>query len=252
MDLNARLLVFVGIVILAPLALQGCDQVSALKRLFHSGSMIPRKETDAVSPAVKDPDQHLRLLQVIKKHDLDVLFLGDSLVSFWQTQGPVSWEKLAPYKPANLGVAGDRTEHLLWRITNGELSNIEPKLVVILIGTNNIGQCGDERPEWVAKGIEKIVATVHAYLPSSRVLLLAIFPRNGRGSRERKIVSLVNAQIQTLGNGNDTLFLDIGPHFLNSDGNIPPDVMADQLHLTAKGYEIWLQNMKPLLDTILP
>ena len=231
--------------------MQGCDRLSRFKELLHSHKMPPRTAADAVTPTAKDQDQHLRSLKTLKEQNTEVLFLGDSLTSFWPTQGPKSWRLLARYKPANLGVSGDRTEHLLWRITNGELDGINPKLVVVLIGTNNIGQCQNEQPEWVANAIEKIVGTVHASLPASRILLMGLFPRNARGSLEREKVGLVNARIQALDNGKDIRFLDIGANFLDSDGNIPSDVMADQLHLTAKGYEIWFQNMKPLLDTML-
>lgn len=202
---------------------------------------------NALTPMMKDEDRHRQFLERIKQGGIDVLFLGDSLTDRWPTVGEKSWSRLTRYNPANFGVSGDRTEHLLWRITNGELEGIDPKVVVILIGTNNIGNFEDERPEWIAGGIKQIVATVHERLPNAKVLLLGIFPRDEKDTLQRQAVRTVNDLIRGLENGDKTRFADIGDGFLDRDGNIPPDTMPDQLHLTAKGYEIWYEKFAPLL-----
>jgi lysophospholipase L1-like esterase len=227
-----------------------CDRAS-LRRFFCRDHSQARTPADAVTPVMKDPYRHQEFLDRIKRGEVDLLFLGDSLTDLWPQTGERSWLKFANYKPADFGVSADRTEHLLWRITNGELNGINPKVVVILIGTNNVGQLEDERPEWVAKGIKQIVTEVRGRLPQSKVLLLGIFPRDGKEARERTKIREVNDQIRNLDEGTSIRFLDIGDSFLDRDGNIPSGIMPDQLHLTDRGYEIWFEKMRPLLDEMM-
>ena len=231
------------------LVFAGCDRAEVRHQL-HRWKTKARTAADAITPVVKDQDRHQQFLERIKQGEIDVLFLGDSITDWWPTIGQESWSRLANNKPANFGVANDRTEHLLWRITHGELDGIAPKVVVILIGTNNVGQLADERPEWIAGGIRQIVATVHEKLPNAKVILHAIFPRDGKESPTRIAVRDVNNLIRDLDDGNKTRFLDLGESFLDADGNIPPDIMPDGLHLTAKGYEIWFEKISPLLNEI--
>src|SRR5438105_8786678 len=152
----------------------------------------PRSTADAITPAVKNPERHREFLFRITEGEVGLLFLGDSIIDFWPRKGEWSWLKFAPYHPADFGIAGDRTEHLLWRITNGELDGINPKVTVIMIGTNNIGHdYATEKPEWVAAGVKKIVDTVREKLPNTKVLLLAIFPRDAADSPQRQAVEAI-------------------------------------------------------------
>jgi lysophospholipase L1-like esterase len=210
-----------------------------------------RTPDDAVTPAVKDPQRHEQFLARIKAGPVGLLFLGDSITDVWPGRGPSSWRKLARYHPADFGISGDRTEHVLWRITHGELEGIAPKVVVIMIGTNNVGHFESEKPEWAAKGVEKIVEVVHEKLPEARVLLLGVFPRGAKDSDARKKVSAVNQLIAKLGDGRGTCYLDIGRRFLNAHGEIPADIMPDALHPSDKGYTIWYNAMRPTLERLL-
>ena len=99
----------------------------------------PRTPSDAITPAMKDQQRHADFLFRKTEGEIGLLFLGDSITDFWPRRGEASWLQLAPYKPANFGISGDRTEHLLWRIANGELDGISPKVTVLMIGTNNVG-----------------------------------------------------------------------------------------------------------------
>ena len=227
-----------------------CDP-SEIGNLLPRPSMKARTASDAMTPEMKDPERRQQFLQQIGKREIDLLFLGDSITESWPSEGKSTWVQLANYKPANFGVSADRTENLLWRITNGELDGINPRVVVVLIGTNNIGYFEDERPEWIANGIKQIVATVHERLPQTKVLLLGIFPRDGKETRPRKMVREVNERIRNPDDGNRTRFLDLGQSFLDEEGNILPEIMADQLHLTAKGYEIWFEKIRPILDEMM-
>ena len=210
-----------------------------------------RTAEDSLTPTVKDPKRHEQFLARIKEGPVGLLLLGDSITDFWPGRGKESWEKLAPYHPADFGISADRTEHVLWRITNGELDGIAPKTVMIMIGTNNIGHFQEEQPEWAAAGVKKIVETVHAKLPETKVLLLSVFPRDRKNSSARQKVEAINEIISKLDDGNKTRYLDISKSFLDADGEIPNDIMPDGLHPNAHGYDLWYEAMQPLLDKMM-
>lgn len=217
------------------------------------------KPYDPSTPAPKKDDgrflqKHQSFLQRAKSGPIGVLFLGDSITEGWG-KAPDVWKKYyESYQPANFGIGGDRTEHVLWRIENGELDGIQPKVVVLMLGTNN---SGTNTAEQIAAADKKIVATIRAKLPNTKVLLLAIFPRGPRKSRDGKsmddgvakmeIIHNVNVELAKLDDGKMVRFLDIGPKFLDAQGKIPNDVMPDQLHPNVKGYQIWADAMQPLL-----
>jgi len=210
-----------------------------------------RTADDALTPAIKDPHRHEQFLARIKQGPVGLLFLGDSITDAWPGRGKESWAKFAPYQPADFGISGDRTEHVLWRITHGELEGINPKVVVIMIGTNNIGHFRDEQPEWAAAGVKKIVQTVRQKLPQAKVLLLGVFPRGPKDSDVRKKVEAINQIICKLDDGKQIRYLDIGTVFLDANGEIPKEIMPDSLHPTAKGYDLWYEAMRPLLEEMM-
>ena len=211
----------------------------------------PRTEASAVTPNNRNPFRHAQFLYRIKEGPVDLLFLGDSITDKWPRDGEWTWERLAHYHPADFGVGGEQTEDLLWRITNGELDGISPKVVVLMIGTNNIGQHKDEKLEWTVAGIRKNVDTIREKLPHTRVLLLGVFPRGDKTSPQRARVDAINAQISRFDDGQAIRYLDIGHVFLDGQGEIPKDIMGDALHPTAKGYELWYDAMSPLLDEMM-
>ncbi|HWM24406.1 MAG TPA: GDSL-type esterase/lipase family protein [Chthoniobacterales bacterium] len=210
-----------------------------------------RTAGDAITPVAKDPERHAQFLERSRQGEIDLVFLGDSITDRWPRVGERSWQKLAPYKPANFGIEGDCTEHLLWRLEHGELDAISPKVVVVLIGTNNVFYFADEEPEWTANGIEKVVSLVRKRAPKSKVLLFGILPRDEKDSRVRRTIAAVNEKIQRLDDGANIHFADIGAEFLDGDGNIPPDIMPDQVHLSAKGYDLWHRSLESILPGML-
>jgi beta-glucosidase len=210
----------------------------------------PRTAADAVTPDIKNPERHEKFLARIKQGPVGLLFLGDSITDAWPKRGVPSWEKFAPYQPADFGISGDRTEHLLWRITHGELEGIDPKVVVIMIGTNNVGHFEDEKPEWAAAGVKKILETVEQKLPKAKVLLLGVFPRGRKDSVLRHKVDAINAIIKSYGDQR-TVYLDIGQAFLDSNGEIPKDIMPDGLHPNQHGYDLWYEAMWPTLEKLI-
>jgi lysophospholipase L1-like esterase len=211
----------------------------------------PRTPESAVTPVNRNPKRHAQFLYRITEGEVGLLFVGDSITDGWPRGGEWSWLKFAPYHPADFGVSGERTEDVLWRLENGELEGIDPKAVVLMIGTNNIGQISDEKPEWVAAGIQKIVETLHAKLPKTKVLLLGVFPRGTKDSPQRARVSSINPLIAKLDDGAKTRYLDIGHVFLDEKGEIPADIMPDKLHPNAKGYDLWYDAIRSLLEEML-
>jgi beta-glucosidase len=212
----------------------------------------PRTPESAVTPNNRNPKRHEAFLARIKEGPVGLLFLGDSITDAWPKRSPDTWARFAPWQPADFGISGERTEDVLWRITNGELDGIDPKAVVVMIGTNNIGHFPDEKPEWVAVGVKKILEVVHGKLPKARILLLGVFPRGAApDDRLRKQVVAINALIEDLHDGKVVTYLDLGATFLDPQGNLPKDIMPDALHPNPKGYQLWYDAMWPVLEPLL-
>ncbi|MGA9450622.1 MAG: platelet-activating factor acetylhydrolase IB subunit [Verrucomicrobiia bacterium] len=214
----------------------------------------------ATNPAPRDPKwirRHEGFVQEAQKGGIDILFMGDSITDGWRARGSNVWNKFyAPRHAANFGIGGDRTQHVLWRMDHGELDGIHPKVVVLMIGTNNTGKEDNHKtprntvPE-VAEGVQAVVNDIRARLPDSKILLLAIFPRGTLADPQRAQVALINTLIAKLDDGRMVKFLDIGSKFLELDGTLPRSIMPDLLHPNAKGYQIWADAMEPTLDEML-
>jgi lysophospholipase L1-like esterase len=195
---------------------------------------------------------HESFLKRGKAGKIGVLFLGDSITQGWGRATDVFHDHYGKYDPANFGIGGDRTQHVLWRIDNGELDGISPKVVVLMIGTNNIGQSADE----ILAGDKKIIAEIHQKLPDTKILVLGIFPR-GADPTQRNVASMrakikaVNVELAKLDDGGKTRYLDIGDKFLTADGVLTKEIMPDALHPNHAGYEIWAGAMQPLLDEMM-
>ena len=192
---------------------------------------------------------HEQFVQIAKKGETDLLFLGDSITQGWGGQKEV-WEKaFGAYRPANFGIGGDRTQHVLWRIQNGELDGIKPKVAVLMIGTNNVS---DDPAEGIARGITKIVETIREKTPQTKILLLAVFPRAEKpDAPQRQKIQQINATIAKLEDQKNVFFLDIGDKFLQPDGTLSKEIMPDFLHLSTKGYQIWADAITPKVTELM-
>ncbi len=217
-------------------------------------------QNTAIIPVPRDPKwvaRHEGFVREAQNGGVDILFLGDSITDGWRNRGSNVWNKYyAPRHAANFGVSGDRTQHVLWRMDNGELDGIKPKVVVLMIGTNNTGKEKDTGkirntvPETIA-GVQAVVRELRAKLPDSKILLLAIFPRGTLDDPQRAQVALVNTVIARLDDGKMVRYLDIDPKFLEADGTLPKNIMPDLLHPNERGYQIWAAAMEPTLDEML-
>jgi lysophospholipase L1-like esterase len=184
-------------------------------------------------------------VEIAKKNENPILFTGDSITDGWRNQA--AWKKyFDPMKAANFGIGGDRTEHVLWRLQNGELDGYTPKVVVLMIGTNNTGSnTADE----IAEGIKAIIKTIHDKSKDTKVLLLAVFPRGEKpGTPVRDKIAAINKTISALDDGGKmVLYMDIGSKFTEPDGTLTKAIMPDFLHLSPRGYEIWGEA---IVDTV--
>ena len=181
-----------------------------------------------------------------KKGDVDLLFIGDSITHSWENGGKAVFEKYyAPRKTLNLGYSGDRTEHVLWRLLNGELPpEVDPKVAVIMIGTNNTGHSMQPAAE-TAAGIRAIVGLLRDRRPEMEILLLGVFPRGALpDDKMRKRNEEINALAKTYADGEKIHYLDVSGSFLDADGGLPKTVMPDALHPNPNGYAIWAKAME--------
>jgi lysophospholipase L1-like esterase len=196
--------------------------------------------------------QHLQSHHVeqFRHGGIDIAFLGDSLTSRWGTDGRCVWDDVfAARRAANFGVGEDRTENLLWRVTAGGLLDGPPvRVVVLLIGTNNIGR---NTPEEIAVAIGAIVSAVRDRQPLARIVLMGLLPRGRhRHGFERQEVAAVNRRLYRIyGDSDAVTYLDFGRHFLDVAGRIDPAIMPDALHLSTAGYRILADALAPVLFT---
>ena len=204
-------------------------------------------------PDLKWINRHNGFLEAIAKNgrDVKVLFLGDSITDGWRGKAAQpTWDKyFAPLKSFNFGIGGDRTEHVLWRIQHGELDGIKPKVVVLMIGTNNTGSNSAGQ---IAEGITAIVKEIRSKSPHTKVLLLAVFPRGQKADNPgRNKIAEINKTIAKLDDGKNVKYLDIGQKFTQPDGSLTKEIMPDYLHLSTKGYQIWGDAIAPTIQALV-
>jgi lysophospholipase L1-like esterase len=209
----------------------------------------------AIDPKPRDAGwmkRHESFNAISKKGEAQLVFLGDSITQGWEKNGKDVWAKTwEPLKAANFGIGGDRTEHVIWRLQNGNFDGIKPKLVVLMIGTNNTGHQGRpaaehggvvyaSSPEQTAEGVKMILDILGKKLPEAKVLLLGIFPRGAtKEDAMRKQNVATNNLISGLADNKRVYYMDIGNTFLKPDGTLPKEIMPDLLHLSAQGYQMW-------------
>ncbi len=181
---------------------------------------------------------------------IDVAFVGDSITRRWRGEGNIEvWDKYwGSYKAVNMGIGGDATQNVLWRLKNGQLDGYKARVFVVMIGTNN---CWSEPvPADVAGGIKAILDLIQSKQPKAKILLLSILPVGDKPNPGRETRAAINALISKY-QGGPVHYMDISAKFLESDGTISKEVMPDALHLGPKGYEIWSEAIKDKVKELL-
>jgi beta-glucosidase len=196
--------------------------------------------------------RHQAIVERVKQGNVDLLMIGDSITHGWENSGKQMWDKYyAPRNTVNMGFSGDSTQHVIWRLQNGEIENITPKLAVIMIGTNNSnGQ--DNTAEQIADGIEAIVCQLRTKLPETKVLIIAIFPRgDSMNSPQMQKNNKASKLASKLADNKVIFYLDINKKLLNKKGVLTREIMPDLLHPNEKGYQIWAEAMEPTIAKLM-
>ena len=192
-------------------------------------------------------------IEKLRGKTVDLVLLGDSIMHFWEWKQPNSWRKLTANRTVlNLGYGGDRTQNVLWRIDHGELDGYDAKCIVLMIGTNN-NSSDDTKPENVAAAIERIVAKIREHQPKTKLVMHPIFPRGESAQSERhaaargrndKTNELLKKFVESDGR---IVWIDFNDKLVDETGWVPKSIMADQIHPTSAGYEVWMAALAPVI-----
>lgn len=230
-----------------PFALSASATTSVTETVTNE-TEIPILSTTVPAEDVHHVDRFEEKAKIIENGRIDLVFLGDSITHFWDVAGLAIQEKyFGDLRRVNLGLGWNCSQHVLWELENIQADKISPKAVMLMIGTNNIGN-KKNTPEETAFGNAAVIRKVHALWPNAKILVLGIFPRgNLKDDPLRAIIQETNQKIEKLADRQNVFFLDIGERFLNEDGTLPKNIAYDFLHLTPDGYEIWGKSVAPLL-----
>ncbi len=201
--------------------------------------------------------RHQEKLAEVRAHreagrEVELVFIGDSITHAWEDVARKLWDQhFAPHHAVNLGFGGDRTENVLWRLQQGELDGMRPKLVVLMIGTNNTGDRLED-PATTAAGIRRLVGEIQARQPQARVLLLALYPRNEKPTEKMRLINnRINELLPAMADGQRVVFLNYHDKLMNADGTLDKAILPDNLHLSVPGYQIVADSLVPEVKRLL-
>jgi len=229
---------FIGAVALTALAQAPADQ------------SLPRTDQNSLTA-------HTQLLEKARKGGIDIYFEGDSITRRWgATDYPqmlANWkENFFGWNAADFGWGADTIQNILWRLQNGELDGVNPKVIVLLAGTNNVGRvAGDEaKVAEITKGLRAVLDLMRAKAPDATIILTAIFPRND-SIVVVPTINRINASLATFADGKKIRFLNVNDKLADKDGKLFEGMMGDGLHPTVKGYQVWADALKPIFTELL-
>jgi lysophospholipase L1-like esterase len=230
--------------------------VALLASLVCPGLQEPKPAPNAAVVPVARTDEGIleRQAEVLRRAKSTakaaVVFVGDSITQGWEDGGAPVWQKqFAALGALNLGVSGDRTEHVLWRLQQAPLTHLEPKVIVLLIGTNNLGH-GASNAEQTLAGVQAVIALLRAQAPQAVLLVHEIFPRGERFNAMRGDIAQINQVLRGQA-GATTRVLGLGDRWVRADGTIGKEIMPDFLHLSPQGYEQWAAAIAPEIAAVL-
>jgi len=204
---------------------------------------------------------HAQLLEKAKQGRIDIYFEGDSITRRWgATDYPellANWKQnFFGWNAADFGWGADRVENILWRLANGELDGVNPKIIVLLAGTNNVGNSlppegDDARAANITRGLKAVLEAFQTKAPDATIIATAIFPRNDNMA-VMATINKINANLSKLADGKKIRYLDINAKLADSDGKLFEGMMnADKLHPAVPGYQVWADALKPIFTELL-
>lgn len=218
-----------------------------------------RPAEPADKPAARNDDpvwvaKHAELVEKAKRGNIDLYFEGDSITRRWEATHRESWDKnFAGWRAADFGAGGDRTQNVLYRLEHGELDGVNPKVIVLLVGTNNVGPTPPEGSDAalvrdVARGVKACLDVMRRKAPRAKILLVGITPRNTDGSTAvMPTIDRINRRIAKFADGRTVKYLNINDGLADKNGKLYEGMTDDGLHLTDKGYQVWADRMRPTL-----
>jgi beta-glucosidase len=193
--------------------------------------------------------RHESINQQARQGHIDLIYVGDSIVEHFDHQGKEVWDHYYAGRNAlNLGISGDRTEHVLWRLDHGNIDGLTPKLAIVMIGQNNGGHNTGEE---IGEGVTAVVQKLRARLPTTRILLLAIFQRREKPTAERAVLARANEIAAKLADGKNIFYMDINHVFVQPDGSIPRSLMPDFEHPSPVGHRLWAEAIEPKVAELM-
>ncbi|MGI9455329.1 MAG: GDSL-type esterase/lipase family protein, partial [Aeoliella sp.] len=232
--------------------LRAMQQQYADQREFFGVNSAAIPETKGDDRGWKQRENLLKKRAGTNPELVKLAFIGDSITQSWEGGGRGVWDEFYASRDAvNLGISGDRTEHVIWRLQNGGgFNKIKPQVAVVMIGTNNTGHSMQE-PAEVAAGVKRILEVIAQQSPDTKVVLHGIFPR-GRTPLDAQRLNnqAINQRIRRFADGESVHWLDIGDTFLETDDTLSSDIMPDALHLSEAGYRRWAEALEPKLKEL--
>jgi lysophospholipase L1-like esterase len=203
---------------------------------------------------------HAQLVEKARRGRIDVYVVGDSITRRWgATDYPellANWtQNFFGWNAANFGWGADRTQNMLWRLRNGELDDVHPKVIVLLAGTNNVGNAiapagADATAEDISRGIGAILDVMRAKAPRATIVVTGIFPRNDNMA-VNPVIDAINRRIARFADGKSIRYLNVNDRLADANGILFDGMMHDGLHPTVKGYQVWADALKPILNELL-
>jgi lysophospholipase L1-like esterase len=229
-------------------------------------SMLPAQPVPADQPFARTDKNsqiaHEQLLAKAKLGRIDVYFEGDSITRRWGALDYPSllenWKKnFFGWNAADFGWGADRVENILWRLENGELDSVNPKVIVLLAGTNNVGskvpaEGIDNAAANLTKGLEAVVRVMQAKAPKAVIILTGIFPRNDNMAMMPEI-NQINGNLARMADGRRIRYLNVNDRLADPEGKLREGMMnaRDKLHPLLNGYQVWADALRPLLTELL-
>ena len=208
---------------------------------------------------------HEQLIEKARRGGIDVYFVGDSITRRWGTSDAAyrdfydNWRRnFFGWNAANFGWGADTVQNILWRVSNGEFDGVRPKIIVLLAGTNNVGNAPRDGVDSavvneVAEGTRAIISVMRAKAPDATIVITGVTPRRDRngGTTEMPTIDAINRRLASFEDGVQVRYVDINGRLANRDGVLVEGVTVDGLHLSVAGYQIWADALKPLFTEIL-